>query len=472
MPCARERRVLLLQGPPTPFFSVLERAFTARKVPVTRVLLHAGDRLRAGGRGIPFRGRLGEFDGWLERLMLERGITDVLYFADRIPYHRVAEAVATRLGAMPYAVENGYLRPDWLTLEPGGMGAFSRFPADRQHITRIADGAPPIDEAIHYGHSFATEAWYDVTYTLAGVAGGWRYPGFERDRPNHPVKEYVSWLPQLVRRQVARTRGPGLLQRVIAGDKPFFLFPMQLQEDYQIRHNSPYVRLADCVHEVFASFARAAPAEASLLVKIHPLDNGLENWQRTLKRIKRMHGLTGRIRMLSAGSLPQMLAHCSGVALVNSTVGIYALRAGRPTKALGVAVYDLPGLTDPQPLDGFWQTPRPPDPFYVDTFVRALARATQLKGSFYDPAGMVAGAEEIDRLQRHVRAIAATARPRACHRRARAAPGRGTGAKGRAGGAIPLILSPCGSARPRGADPRSPGRRWWRARAARDPCGP
>jgi capsular polysaccharide export protein len=397
MPCAHQTRVLLLQGPPTSFFSVLERAFAKRGVPVTRVLLHAGDWLRAGGRGVPFRGRLDAFEGWLEDLMTREGITDVLYFADRIPYHRIAEAVATRLGATPYAVENGYLRPDWLTLEPGGMGAFSRFPTDPAHIARIAEGAPPIDETIHYGHSFATEAWYDVTYTLAGVAGGLRYPGFERDRPNHPVKEYVSWLPQLVRRQVARARAPGQVRRIIARDRPFFLFPMQIQEDYQIRHNSPYTRLADCVHEVFASFARAAPAGSNLLVKIHPLDNGLENWQRTLKRIKRAHGLTGRIRMLSAGPLPDMLTHASGVVLVNSTVGIYALRAGVPTKALGAAIYDLPGLTDPQPLDAFWQSPQPPDRAFVDTFVRALARATQLKGSFYDPAGMTAGAEEIAR---------------------------------------------------------------------------
>ncbi|WP_157961649.1 capsule biosynthesis protein [Acuticoccus kandeliae] len=393
----QSRRVLLLQGPPTPFFSVLERAFADQEIPVRRVLLHAGDALRASYKGIPYRGTLAEFEPFLDALMGDEAITDVIYFADRIPYHRIAERVATRRGAIPYAVENGYLRPDWLTLEPGGMGAYSRFPAERAQIEAIAADAPPIDDSIHFRHSFASEAFFDVSYTLTRLAGSGGYSHFERDRPNHPLKEYISWLPQLVRRQIARARAPTQMRRVTTESKPFFLFPMQLQEDYQIRHNSPYQRLADLVHEIFSSFARSAPRETSLLVKIHPLDNGLENWQRTLKRAKRDYGLTGRIRMLSAGSLPEMLHHCEGVALVNSTVGIYSLRAGKPTKSLGAAIYNLPGLTDPQPLDDFWQQPKKPDLDYVDAFVRALAKATQLKGSFYDRTGMEIGAREIVR---------------------------------------------------------------------------
>jgi capsular polysaccharide export protein len=90
-----------------------------------------------------------------------------------------------------------------------------------------------------------------------------------------------------------------------------------------------------------------------------------------------------------------MLAESRGVVLVNSTVGLYALRANKPTKALGVAIYDMPGLTDQQPLDTFWTQPQPPDPALVDAFVRALARATQLKGSFYNVSGMEAAAAEI-----------------------------------------------------------------------------
>ena len=390
------RRVLLLQGPPSPFFGVLAGQFRSAGIPVTQIKLNAGDGLRAGA-GIAFTGKLNEFAPFLRRVMRRHAITDVLYFADRLPYHRIAERVANEMGITPYAVENGYLRPDWLTLEPGGMGAFSRFPIDRAHIEAIADDAPPVDDSIRYSHSFATEAYYDVSYTLARLGAAIRYPHYERDRDNHPLKEYLSWLPQLARRHIARKRAPKQLARVLDEKSPFFLFPMQLQEDYQIRHNSRYTGLDTLVDDVFSSFARTAPEDTLLLIKIHPLDNGLQNWRQIMKDAKRKYGLTGRIRLLSAGSLPQMLDACEGVVLVNSTVGLTSLRAGKPTKTMGAAVYDVPGLTSEQTLDEFWQNPQAPDPAFVDTFVRALARATQLKGSFYDPAGMETGAGEIVR---------------------------------------------------------------------------
>lgn len=392
-----ERRVLLLQGPPSSFFRVLRRAFRDAGIPAHRVVLHLGDRMRAGGDSIPFRGRLAEFDGFLDALIARERITDVLYYADRVPYHRIAQTVAERRGAMPYAVENGYLRPDWLTLEPGGMGAYSRFPVERARIEAIAAGAPAVEETVRYRHGFATEAFHEVSHNLAEIASWPLYRHYERDRPHHPLAEYVSWLPQLVRRQIAERRAPGQMRQLLEGNTPFFLFPMQLQEDYQIRHNSRYGRLSELIHEVFDSFARTAPRHVSLLVKIHPLDNGLENWQRVLKRAKRDYGLTGRIRLMSVGPLAQMLAHCEGVVLVNSTVGLTAIRSGRPVKALGAAIYDLPGLTAQQPLDAFWSAPEAPDAQFVDAFVRAIARTIQLRGSFYDPAGMEAGAEEIVR---------------------------------------------------------------------------
>lgn len=397
MSLASARRVLLLEGPPTGFFSVLERHFKEAGVPVSRVLLHAGDWLFARGHGVSFGGRLNTFEGFLRELIAREGVTDVIYFADRLPYHRVAERVARDMGAIPYAIENGYLRPDWLTLEPSGMGAFSHFPTERAHIERIAADAPPIDDEIRYRHIFTNEAFHDVAYNFARLAGSLRYPHFDDEKPSNAVREYAAWIPQLVRRQIARNRAPRQLRRILSHNQPYFLVPLQLEADYQIQGNSPYRRISEFIDEVFASFAAHAPKETSVLVKIHPLDSGLENWRSTLKRIKRTHDLTGRIRMIAAGSLQDMLDNAAGVVLVNSTVGLYALRAGCATKALGSAVYNLPDLTDQQPLDTFWSRPQKPDEAYVATFVKALARATQLKGSFYHREGMEVGAAEVVR---------------------------------------------------------------------------
>lgn len=390
------RRVLLLQGPPTHFFAVVRAAFEEAGVPVWRVALHNGDALRAGGEVLPFRGRLEEFGAYLEEVIDRHAISDVLYYADRPPYHRIAQQVAAKTGVNAYVIENGYLRPDWLTLEPYGMSAYSRFPVDRAKIEAMAADAPPVEDTSLYGHTFAHEGWLDVTYNFSSLAGSLRYPHYVRDR-HHPIREYWSWLPQLVRRIVAQKQAPKRIAALNALNRPYFLFPLQLQEDYQIRHNSRYVRLSEMIHQVFGSFARAAPPEMMLLVKVHPLDNGIENWTGVLKRAKREYGLTGRIRLMSAGPLEQMLARCKGVVLANSTVGLTAIRSGKPVLALGAAVYDLPGLTSRQSIDGFFRKPEAPDPVFADAFIRALTLATQLKGSFYHPDGMEVAAREIVR---------------------------------------------------------------------------
>src|SRR5581483_2801171 len=55
-----------------------------------------------------------------------------------------------------------------------------------------------------------------------------------------------------------------------------------------------------------------------------------------------------------------------------------------PVKALGNAIFDIPGLTDPAPLDRFWHAPTPPDPDLTRDFLRALAGTTQIKGGFHE----------------------------------------------------------------------------------------
>lgn len=49
-------------------------------------------------------------------------------------------------------------------------------------------------------------------------------------------------------------------------------------------------------------------------------------------------------------------------------------------------------MTDPQPLESFWNAPAPPDPELTRDFVRALTWATQLRGGF-DGEGVGPGAE-------------------------------------------------------------------------------
>ena len=74
---------------------------------------------------------------------------------------------------------------------------------------------------------------------------------------------------------MARRLAQGKVGRLVAGDAPYWLMPLQLDGDYQIRRHSPYGSMREAIADVAASFARSAPPEAKLVVKGHPLDNGL-----------------------------------------------------------------------------------------------------------------------------------------------------------------------------------------------------
>ena len=57
-----------------------------------------------------------------------------------------------------FAVEMGYLRPDWIRIEKGGSGFNSHFPIDPKMILEAAQDLPEPDFDQRFSHTFATDA--------------------------------------------------------------------------------------------------------------------------------------------------------------------------------------------------------------------------------------------------------------------------------------------------------------------------
>lgn len=389
------RRFLLLQGPSSFFFSHLGDALDARGAEVRRLHLAPGDVLfwrRPGGRS--YRGRAAGWPAFVRRFMAEEGITDLVHLGARRPAHAEALAEARALGLRRWHVELGYVRPDWLTVEPEGGGADGTFPERWPEIEALARGPVP-DETRLWPSSFAAYAAMDVAWNLSNlVLGPLTHPGYRRHQTWHPLAEYAGFLWTLARaRSDASHAG-----RVLAawGGRCRFLFPLQLRTDFQIRAHGPDADLRETVRRVVASFAAEAPPEARLILKEHPQDNGLTPWRRIAKAAA--GAAAERVEVIRGGDLAAMLDETAGVVTVNSTVGLSALRAGVPAKALGRAIWDREGLTDRRPLAAFWAAPRPPDPDRVEIFLRALGWATQVRGAFDGPGAAAGAAAVAERL--------------------------------------------------------------------------
>lgn len=393
------RRVLFLQGATSPFWAELGGAFEAAGHEVFKINFCVADWVfwRRDGPVVNYKGSVEDWPSFLAEYLDAHGITDVLYYADQIPYHACVPSLAKPRGVETYALEYGYVRPDWITLEKGGTGAFSHFPNDPEKIRGIAEQVEKPDLSIRYRHNFSTEAFYEVSFNLLDVLFPFFFPRYRADKFYHPLLDYGSWLMRLPRARELKRHANRVCMKCFTEEWSYYLVALQLQSDYQIRSNSHYLHLREMMKDVIRSFAAHAPKNSKLIFKVHPLDNGYENWARRVAHRARRLGVRTRVFVIEDGPLGSLVNNSKGVIVCNSTVGVLSLRALRPTMVMGEAVYDMPGLTHQGNLDTFWTAAEDVDSRLAGDFVRAMTATIQVKGSFYNREGRKAAQQEIVR---------------------------------------------------------------------------
>lgn len=382
----QKRTFLLLQGLMGRLFRRLGQGLIRAGHTVYKVNFNGGDRMFWRlPNGIDYLGTLEEWPAEFERLIEELGVTDVVLFGDCRDHHLLATPIARRLGITIHVFEEGYIRPDWVTLEQGGVNGHSSLPRDPDWYRETAANLPDLPPHGTVPSSFRRRAWEAVVYNTADVLSRWHYKNWTNHRPWHPLVEGVGWLQKLNRRQNDERDSVALLEKLEG--KRYFLFPLQLDSDAQIRLHSPFAGVADALKLVIDSFAKHAPEDMRLVVKEHPLDNGVRNWKQATADIAVLAGVADRVDFLARGKIGPVTQGAQGVVTINSTSGTLALAEGVPVKVLGLAVFDVPGVTFAGDLDEFWTAPTPPDKAAYDAFYRVLVDRCLIPGGFFsEPA--------------------------------------------------------------------------------------
>lgn len=382
-----ERRFLFLQGPPGPFFRQLGAALSARGASVHRINLSGGDQRDWPDGADNYRGLMRDWPLFFDRYVQTHGITDVVLFGDCRLVHMRAARLARLRGIHIHVFEEGYIRPDWMTLERDGVNGFSPFDRRAEAILAAAARLPEVPDLPTITASFDRRARDSYRHYYSVVTGGLllRYPFYRTHRKGSIVVEGLGWVRRFALRK-RRARQADKVLAAVAG-QPYFLFPLQLSGDFQIREHSPFLSMAMALDYVLASFARHAPKDAVLLVKEHPLDVGFRNWRRTVRRRSAQHGVEGRVLHIDGGDLQPLCENSQGVVCVNSTSGTLALAAGMPVIVLGDAVYDVPGITHQGSLDRFWKKPELPDMALWEAFRKVLHDQCLVRGGIGSESG-------------------------------------------------------------------------------------
>lgn len=376
-----QRTFLMLQGPPGPFFWDLGRALAAAGAIVLRINLNGGDEHDWPGEAVCYRGRRANWTLFVDRFLRDRQVTDLVLFGDCRAMHSAAHGIARLRGVRVHVFEEGYIRPDWLTLERDGVNGHSTLERDPVALLAMARdcppqaaGGPPIRAAMRRR---VRDSWRYFSRMWWGGAS-LRYPFYRSHRPGSIVCEGLGWVWKYQARHRRAQRVEAALGR-ISGSR-YFLFPLQLSSDFQIRIHSPFSSMVQAVDYVLGSFALHAPPDTRLVVKAHPLDARWGGWERLLRRRARRLGLAGRLIHVDGGDLRELAQASLGMVVVNSTAATFALADGVPVIALGRAIYDIAGLTHQGALDGFWTRPVAPDREIWAAFRRVLEARCLVRG--------------------------------------------------------------------------------------------
>ncbi|WP_421721783.1 capsule biosynthesis protein [Aurantiacibacter suaedae] len=391
----RPRNVLLLQGLMGRLFRRLGQGLIQAGHNVFKVNFNGGDRLfwRLPG-GIDYRGTLKEWPEAFREILHDNAITDVVLFGDCRAHHVPAVAICRELGVPVHVFEEGYIRPDWVTLELGGVNGHSELPSDPEWYRKLAATLPPIPQHKQVPSSFTRRALEGLVYNCGDVFTRWYYPHWENHRPWHPLIEAVGWARKLWRGRERREKAAELVNRLMASDEPYYLFPLQLASDAQIRLHSPFATMNDAIMMVLRSFAKNAPEGTRLVVKEHPLDNGVVDWREEVRSMAETLGIEDRVDYLGFGDIVPVAKRAKGMVTINSTSGTFALAMNVPVIALGQAIYDMADLTFQHGIDRFWTESTPPDPETFAAFRRVLVEKCLIPGGFFSE-------EALDKVVRH-----------------------------------------------------------------------
>ncbi|WP_142662207.1 capsule biosynthesis protein [Paracoccus laeviglucosivorans] len=378
----------MLQGPHGPFFDRLAKLLRDAGAVVWRAGFNAGDEFfwTDPAHFIRHTGTPEEWPAHLDRIIAQKGVTDIVLYGDVRPIHASAREAALRFGIVLHVFEEGYLRPFWITYERGGSNGHSALMGiplrEMRNAMRGRAGDQMTRPPARWG-DMRQHKFYGALYHFFVLIANRQYKGYRTHRQIGVFQEFrlnfrrllmtpIDMLAQ--RREASTVRGGGF---------PYVLVLMQLEHDSNFVAHSEFARMSEFTDQVLEEFARSAPRHHRIVFKAHPLEDGRGGIRPAIIRKAHELGISSRVHYVRGGKLAQLLNQARATVTVNSTSAQQALWRGLPVKAMGRAVFDKPGLVSDQQLAEFFDDPKPPHAWAYRFYRDFLLESSQVPGGFY-----------------------------------------------------------------------------------------
>ncbi|MER2012421.1 MAG: capsular biosynthesis protein [Psychrobacter alimentarius] len=374
------RHVLLLQGKMGGFFNRFSTFLQTQDIKVSKINFNAGDAFfYHHPNTYEYTDTLAQFSAWLQAFIEKHNIDAVVCFGDCRPHHTQAGCVSEQLGISFFVFEEGYLRPDYITLQEYGINGYSRLNTADIKALKKANDHPLYTHNRFYRLSIAAIVYYIVAWIYKS-----RYPHYSHYRGMTAWQEAIAWLKAPWRKLRGYFPDKKLQSMLTTQESDnYFLISLQVHNDSQITHHSDYRDVVQFIDESIASFSKHADQQQLLVFKHHPLDRGHRDYRELVSSLSERYQVANRVFYGCDMHLPTLMKHSIGMVTINSTTGLQSVYHKKPTKVMGRAIYDTPKLIDQKALKDFWQRPESPDNEFYLRFREYLIEQTQLNGAFY-----------------------------------------------------------------------------------------
>jgi capsular polysaccharide export protein len=379
--------ILLLQGPVGPFFRDLQATLENAGHRALHVIFNAADWYYSSGKNIVnYRGSIENWPRWLATTVEKEAIDAIVIFGCERDRHVAARELAAARDIPLISLEEGYIRPGYITAEEGGNNRFSPLAA----MTTNDFLKKPTEKRLEptRGHSYNRMGVYGMFYFIIRALGIPFFWSASHHKRRPLISEFFCWNRNLLRKITRRSRNFAMVEELLERySGRYFLVPLQVRDDMQLVKAGRGWTNERLISEAIASFAQHAPKTHLLVFKVHPLERGHGNTPRAIATIAQLHGVQQRVRCLDDGSIGLLTRDCAGMLTVNSTSAFSAMLRRVPLGVLGDAMFRKPDLAwcieTPEHLDAYWTRAKSAKKSVLNGFRQHLAAKALIPGDYY-----------------------------------------------------------------------------------------
>jgi len=377
----KNKNILFLQGPMGDFFQRLDNYFISKGAKTYKIGFNGGDWLFSNKHNyIAYKDKKENWENFISNFLQTKNINKIFLFGDCRYYQKKTIDIAKNLNIEIFVFEEGYIRPDYVTLEKGGVNNFSSIPRDYQFYQKLKHiniTPPKPTKPNFYKMVISAISYYIFAYFSTKI----NYPYYEHHRELNPYKEAFYGIRNFYRKYKYKILEKNKLETIIK--KEYFFVPLQTYNDFQVKTHSNFNSIEEFIEVVLKSFANFSPDNTYIVLKHHPVDRGRKDYKKYIQKTAKQLNILNRVIVVYDLHLPTLLKNTKGTVTINSTVGLQALYHNSPVKVLGNAIYDIKHLTYQYSLDNFWTDYKTPNMTLFHKFRSYLIKHTQINGNFY-----------------------------------------------------------------------------------------